>query len=76
MNAGGQVMQKSFATYQGRVYELVARSTRFGIRAKLRFLDGTKEFWVDESRLSDICDRTHLCNAVGVKNEVVVDPFL
>lgn len=41
------------ATYKGRTYRLLWQgSTRYGRRAKLGFMDGTKQFWVDESRIS------------------------
>lgn len=36
------------ATYKGRTYNLLYLGmTKFGRRAKLSFLDGSKEFWVD-----------------------------
>jgi hypothetical protein len=39
--------------YKGRKYLLVwAGQTKFGQRAKLAFLDGSAEFWVDLSRVS------------------------
>ncbi len=44
------------ATYNGRKYKLVWQGkTKFGQRAKLQFFDGSKEFWVDASRI-DVSD--------------------
>lgn len=42
------------ATYKGRTYRLVfIGDTKFGRRAKLAFMDGSKEFWVDASTVSE-----------------------
>lgn len=36
------------ATYKGRTYKLLyLGKTKFGDKAKLGFMDGSKEFWVD-----------------------------
>lgn len=36
------------ATYKGRTYKLLfSGKTKFGNKAKLGFMDGSKEFWVD-----------------------------
>jgi hypothetical protein len=41
------------ATYKGKTYRIgFAGPTKFGDRAKLVFLDGSKEFWVDLSLVS------------------------
>lgn len=41
-------------TYKGRPYRLQwSGSTKYGDRAKLQFMDGTKEFWVNLSQVSD-----------------------
>lgn len=43
------------ATYKGRTYRLLwSGKTRYGHRAKLGFRDGTKEFWVDLSRVGRV----------------------
>lgn len=40
-------------SYKGRNYTVVfAGTTKFGEKAKLSFLDGSKEFWVDLSLCS------------------------
>jgi hypothetical protein len=40
------------ATYRGRTYKLeFIGQTKFGKRAKLAFLDGSKEFWVSASEV-------------------------
>lgn len=42
------------ATYRGRVYRLeYIGATKFGRRAKLSFLDGSKEFWVDANQVRE-----------------------
>jgi hypothetical protein len=42
------------ATYKGRVYRLeYVGATKFGRRAKLAFLDGSKEFWVDAAAVRE-----------------------
>ena len=42
------------ATYKGRTYRLrFLGDTKFGRRAKLAFLDGSKEFWVDASLVAE-----------------------
>jgi len=39
--------------YKGKKYKLVwVGPTKFGRRAKLQFLNGQKEFWVDEDAIS------------------------
>ena len=41
------------ATYKGRTYKLLfSGKTKFGNKAKLGFMDGSKEFWVDLSLVS------------------------
>lgn len=46
-------MVASVASYKGRNYRLLwSGKTKFGRRAKLGFMDGSKEFWVDESLVS------------------------
>lgn len=38
------------ATYKGKKYRLLwAGQTKFGRRAHLQFMDGGKDFWVDEA---------------------------
>ncbi len=45
------------ATYKGRKYRLLWKGkTRYGTRAKLGFFDGSKEFWVDASRVTEAPD--------------------
>lgn len=42
------------ATYKGHTYRLLfVGDTRFGRRAKLGFVDGSKEFWVDASAVTE-----------------------
>lgn len=42
------------ATYKGRTYRLeFLGDTKFGRRAKLAFLDGSKNFWVDASLVTE-----------------------
>lgn len=39
--------------YKGRSYRLLWKGqTKFGLKAKLAFMDGSKEFWVDLSLVS------------------------
>lgn len=41
-------MAVRFAEYKGRTYKcLYSGKTKFGMKAKLAFMDGSKEFWVD-----------------------------
>jgi hypothetical protein len=41
---------KKTATYKGRTYRLLfIGTTKFGQKAKLGFMDGSKEFWVDSN---------------------------
>ncbi len=41
------------ATYKGKTYRLLwTGATKFGKRAKLAFMDGSSEFWVDASAVS------------------------
>lgn len=48
-------MANKTTTYKGREYELLWEGkTKFGRRAKLGFLDGSKEFWVDADTLGGI----------------------
>lgn len=43
-------------SYKGRPYRLVWRGkTKFGRRARLEFMDGSKEFWVAEEAI-DLVD--------------------
>ena len=42
------------ATYKGKTYRLeYLGPTKFGRRAKLAFMDGSKEFWVDAALVSE-----------------------
>lgn len=48
-----QTSTKEVVTYKGRQYNLLFKGqTKFGYKAKLAFLDGSKEFWVDASEIS------------------------
>jgi hypothetical protein len=41
-------MSERFARYKGKTYKLLYKGkTAHGERAKLAFMDGSKEFWVD-----------------------------
>ncbi len=43
------------ASYKGRTYNLLyIGDTKFGRRARLAFSDGSKDFWVDASLVSNI----------------------
>lgn len=43
-----------YATYKGRTYLLrFLGTTKFGLKAKLAFLDGSKEFWVDSNLIAE-----------------------
>ena len=43
-----------FARYKGRPYRvLFLGPTRYGERAHLQFLDGSKDFWVDADRVRE-----------------------
>lgn len=47
-------MAQRYASYKGRTYRLeFLGKTKFGERAKLAFMDGSKEFWVDASLVSE-----------------------
>lgn len=40
--------------YKGRSYRLLFKGkTKFGFKAKLAFMDGSKEFWVDANLISE-----------------------
>jgi hypothetical protein len=65
--------------YKGRAYQLLWEgNTRYGHRAHLRFLDGSKEFWVDAGNISHVAGSTvntrresyswH-CDCCGAQNE-------
>jgi hypothetical protein len=42
-----------YATYKGRTYRLdFLGKTKYGERAHLTFLDGSKDFWVDAAAVS------------------------
>lgn len=46
-------MSEKIVSYKGRQYRQVwSGQTKFGVRAKLKFTDGSKEFWVDASQVS------------------------
>ena len=52
----GDATRERFATYKGRRYQLLFNGkTKFGDRARLKYLDGSKEFWCD-SRLITLAD--------------------
>lgn len=43
------------ATYKGRTYRLLwLGNTKFGSRARLQFMDGSKDFWVAGTEVSGI----------------------
>jgi hypothetical protein len=49
-------MATKTATYKGKTYRLeFLGQTKFGRKAKLAFLDGSKEFWVDAALVTE-CD--------------------
>jgi len=51
--ASSSTASNEFATYRGKTYKLLyVGKTKFGHKAKLAFLDGSKEFWVDSSDIS------------------------
>lgn len=46
-------MTATTATYKGRTYRVMfSGKTKFGTKAKLSFMDGSKEFWVDLSAVT------------------------
>ncbi len=46
-------MSEKIVNYKGRQYrQMWSGETKYGKRAKLQFLDGSKEFWVDASQVS------------------------
>lgn len=48
----GKGKKMATTTYKGRTYNLLwSGKTKYGRRAKLGFTNGTKEFWVDESKI-------------------------
>jgi hypothetical protein len=65
------------AVYKGRKYKLLwSGPTRYGNRAKLGFFDGSKEFWVDESRIEVVPDssrsqKREMCDECGVRPGIV-----
>lgn len=45
--------EQKYATYKGKTYRLMWEGkTKYGDKAKLAFLDGSKEFWVDRKLIS------------------------
>lgn len=47
--------QTRTASYKGRTYRLMfLGATRFGRKAKLGFMDGSKEFWVPADQVSGV----------------------
>ena len=45
---------QKYAQYKGKTYRLAWQGqTKFGERAKLMFLDGSKEFWVAAGTIKD-----------------------
>jgi hypothetical protein len=52
-------MATEVISYKGRNYNLVWKGpTKYGERAKLSFLDGSKEFWVDASAVGSATSST------------------
>lgn len=46
--------QTRTCTYKGKAYRLLyIGQTKFGRKAKLSFMDGSKEFWVDASQVTE-----------------------
>jgi hypothetical protein len=55
-----------FVTYNGRRYQLLwAGQTKYGNRANLRFLDGSKSFWVDAAK----CEAASVGRRRGVEKQ-------
>jgi len=49
----GRRGEEEIVQYKGRSYRLLwSGSTRYGDRAKLQFMDGSKEFWADLSKVT------------------------
>lgn len=45
------------AMYKGKRYQcLFVGKTKYGQKAKLSFMDGSKEFWVDADKISGVQD--------------------
>ncbi len=59
-------MATGTARYKGKTYKLLfAGQTRFGRRAHLQFWNGRKTFWVDESKLENVCVRDEAARPVA-----------
>ena len=69
------------AIYKGRTYRcLFIGATKYGRRAHLQFMDGTKDFWVDASLVSEGGDSSsrssrggHVCAECGRPGYLVAD---
>lgn len=60
------------ATYKGKTYRLeFLGETKYGRRAKLAFLDGSREFWVDASLVTEggAAGKHRVCCVCGHKEE-------
>jgi len=72
MSARNQA-RKPFAEYKGRTYKLLYLGpTKYGRKAKLQFMDGSKEFWVDANKVTEKSDSgaqsgsgTQICDNCG-----------
>ena len=70
-------MRTNKATYKGRTYRLDwVGQTRYGRRAKLSFMDGSKSFWVDASKITEVSSSAHqeMCAECGDRVGVVDAP--
>lgn len=67
-------MADKFARYKGKTYRLLWRGkTAHGERAKLGFIDGSKEFWVDDSLIREVDADQGVCAECGRPGPLVAD---
>lgn len=59
------------ANYNGRSYRLLwVGVTKYGRRAHLSFMDGSKDFWVDASRVSEQAAEQHTSSTTVFQRHV------
>lgn len=65
-----------YVRYKGKKYEMeYLGETKFGYRAKLKFLDGTKEFWVDGNLVFKYMTRSEEWDYIGEEEPSIYDVF-
>ena len=65
-----------FVRYKNKKYQMeYLGETRFGYRAKLKFIDGTKEFWVDGNMVFKYMTTNEMWDYIGEEKPSFYDIF-